>query len=155
MQALTITVDEKLYPVLGLPGRPKALLDKTVAQIYTVQTREINQAVKNNPEKFPKDFYFQLSLEETRTLNEIKNFDLDWKGGYLPKAFTHLGANMLATVLKSEMAVRRAVQIVRGFTTLENMVLSSPTGDVLQMISSQSRMIAVLADEMVRPARCA
>ena len=64
MQYLTITVEHKSYPVLALPGRPKALLDRTVAAIYDVQTREVNQAVKNNPEKFPDDFL--LSTDQGR-----------------------------------------------------------------------------------------
>lgn len=148
MEALSIPIEDVSYPVLTLPGRPKALLDRTVAEIYGVQTREVNQATRNNLEKFPPGFFFELTIDEVKTLNEIKNFDLAWNKGHLPKAYTHLGCNMLATILKSELAVRRAVEIIRAFTALENAFLDSQPQDVLKMISAQSLMISVLAEEM-------
>lgn len=121
MQPLAITIDSQLYPVLTLPERPKALLDKTVAKIFAVETRYVNRALKNNSQRFPSDFYFELTLDEIKVLNEIHFVDLDWKGGYLPKAFSPLGINMLSTILKSEIAVRRSVQIIRAFTALEGL----------------------------------
>ena len=114
MQSFKITVDTRDFVVICLPDRPKALLDRTVAEIYEVETKRVNEAVRNNPEKFPEDFYFELTRSEFRELrSEVENFDLDWKGGHLPKAFTHLGCNMLATILKSKRAVQRAIQIIR------------------------------------------
>ncbi len=98
MQALSIIVDGKSYPVLNLPGRPKALLDITLAEIFGSETKRINEAANRNPEKFPEDFYFTLTLEETKALNEVAICDLDWKGGHLHKAYTHLGSNMMSTV---------------------------------------------------------
>lgn len=148
METLTIPIENASYPVLALPGRPKALLDRTVAEIYGVQTREVNQAARNNMEKFPPDFFFELTIDEAKSLNEIENFDLAWEKGHPPKAYTHLGCNMLATILKSELAVRRAVEIIRAFTALENAILGPESRNVLKMISSQSRMISVLAEEM-------
>ena len=121
MQSFKITVDTRDFVVICLPDRPKALLDRTVAEIYEVETKRVNEAVRNNPEKFPEDFYFELTRSEFRELrSEVENFDLDWKGGHLPKAFTHLGCNMLATILKSKRAVQRAIQIIRTFTALES-----------------------------------
>lgn len=117
MQELIIA--EKKYVVIELPGRPRALLDRTVAEIYEVETREINQAVKNNLNKFPRDFCFELTKEE---FEEIKNFDLLSNAKFsnvLPKAFTWEGCNMLATILKSDVATQRAIQIVREFSKLE------------------------------------
>src|SRR5688572_24356836 len=63
---------------------------------------------------------------------------------------TYQGAWFPPYILKSEIAVRRSVQIIRAFTALESMALSSESGEILQMIASQSRMITVLADEMYR-----
>ena len=120
MQSFKITIDQRDFIVLCLPGRPKALLDRTVAEIYEVTAKRTNEAVRRNPEKFPEDFFFELTLDETRVLNEVANCDLDWKGGHLPKAFTHLGCNMLATILKSPRAVQQAIQIIRTFTALES-----------------------------------
>ena len=65
-----IKIEQSNYPVLQLPNRPKALLDKHVAQIYQVLTKHVNQAVHRNSEKFPPDFCFELSLEEVRALVE-------------------------------------------------------------------------------------
>ena len=61
---LYVDVVGNKYPVLNLPGRPKALLDYTVAQIYRVKTKQINQAFSRNKKKFPEDFYFRLTKEE-------------------------------------------------------------------------------------------
>ncbi|MEK7486895.1 MAG: ORF6N domain-containing protein [Planctomycetota bacterium] len=119
MQTLSIKIDQKLYPVLNLPDRPKALLDRTVADIYGILTKQINQAVSRNPQRFPDDFCFELTLEEIRSLSEVTNCDFVWKGGHLPKAFTWEGCNMLATVLKSEIAIKHSLQIIRAFTAIE------------------------------------
>ena len=143
MQAQSIYVEDRLYPVLSLPGRPKALLDRTIAQIYGVETKHINQAVNRNPGKFPPDFYFDLTIDEAKTLNEVTNCDLAWKGGHLPKAFTHLGCNMLATILKSNLAEQRCVQIIRAFTALERIGQRS-LQDFDEMMSLQYQMFAAL-----------
>lgn len=119
MKALNIKIEQKLYPVIDLPDRPKALLDKTVADIYGVLTKRVNEAVFRNPKKFPNDFCFELNPEEIRVLSEVANCDFVWKGGHLPKAFTWEGCNMLATVLKSDIAISRSLQIIRAFTAME------------------------------------
>lgn len=147
MQNLTITVENQSYPVLNLSGRPKALLDRTVAQIYGVKTKHINQAIARNPNKFPPDFYFELTIDETRRLREVTNCDLDWKGGYLPKALTHLGCNMVSTILKSEIAVRRAVQIIRAFTELETSGASS-IEDLKEMMHLQNQIIIAINNQL-------
>ena len=82
-----ITVAQTKYPILQLPHRPNALLDRHIAEIYQVPTKRVNESVSRNPKKFPPDFCFELTLEEVRTLNEVANCDLAWKGGHLPKAF--------------------------------------------------------------------
>ena len=143
MQTLSIYVGDQLYPVLSLPGRPKALLDRTIAQIYGVETKHINQAVNRNPGKFPPDFYFGLTIDEAKALSEVTNCDLAWKGGHLPKAFTHLGCNMLATILKSNLAEQRCVQIIRAFTALER-IGQRTLQDIDEMMSLQYQMFAAL-----------
>ncbi len=150
MQNVTITIESQSYQILTLKGRPKALLDRTVAEIYGVKTEHINQAVKRNIDKFPPDFYYQLKkkeLEEVITncdhLNDLKY------SPFLPYAFTHLGCNMLATILKSEVASRRSVEIIRAFTALETSASLAPQ-DPLELISLQARMISTLAEEMYK-----
>ena len=89
------------------------LLDADLAAVYGVETREVNQAVANNPEKFPKGYVFELNAEEKQEV--IKNFDHLEKrkfSPYLPKAFTEKGHYMMATILKSEVATQTTLAIV-------------------------------------------
>ncbi len=139
MEALTVTIETQSYPVLELPGRPKALLDKTVAELFQTETRLVNRAVARNPEKFPDDFCFELTDAEVQILKSQIGISNSWDNEETkishstfvasdsrafnrsnPKAFTHLGCNMLATILKSPIAIQRAILIIRAFTTLEN-----------------------------------
>jgi hypothetical protein len=102
-----------------------------------VSTREINQARSNNPQKFVdpktgKPFAWQLSDAELTTLPEvIKNFDNLSKGikfrSYNPWVYNLEGINMLATILKSDIAVLRAIQIVMTFSDLERMAHGEQT----------------------------
>jgi hypothetical protein len=90
------------------------IIDSDVAALYGVETREVNQAVKNNPDKFPvgKGYIFELDMSEKTEL--VKNFDQFklLKHSYAPpKAFTEKGLYMLATILKSEVAT--ATTLVR------------------------------------------
>lgn len=91
----------------------QVLIDADVAEIYGVETREINQAVSNNTGKFPDDYVFKLSKEEKSEL--IKNFD---RFGNLkhssaaPKAFSEKGLYMLATILKSRQATETTLMII-------------------------------------------
>jgi len=94
-------VEKKIIEIRG----EKTILDSDVAALYSVETREINQAVKNNPNKFPEGYVFTLSNEEKQEV--IKNFDNLKKIKYFPqppKAFTEKGLYMLATILKSKRA---------------------------------------------------
>ena len=95
------------------------ILDRDVAEIYGVETKEINQAVKNNPKKFPEDFIIEV---DDSTKNElVKNFDRfnSLKHSTVnPKAFTEQGLYMLATILKSKQATEATIQIIRTFAQL-------------------------------------
>ena len=75
----SITVSNRNYKVINLPGRPLAILDRDVAQIYEVETKRINQARTRNPEKFPNDFVYQLNENELEILKSqivISNFEV-------------------------------------------------------------------------------
>lgn len=115
-----IVIAEQKYSIVNLPGRPPAMLDRDVAKIYEVTTREINQAKTRNPEKFPSDFLYQLDHIEAESLisqDVILNSKEFNRGN--PWCYTWEGCNMLATILKSDVATRRAIEIVRGFTNIE------------------------------------
>ncbi len=99
----------------------QVILDSDVADLYGVETKEINQAVKNNPEKFPKGYIFQLEDQEFRNLRS-KNLTTKFsKTRQLPKAFTEKGLYMLATILKSPKAVETTIAIVEAYAKLKEL----------------------------------
>ncbi len=105
----------------------QVILDADVAELYGVQTKEINQAVRNNPRKFPEGYIFQLNKQEFDSLRSIfltlKNEE-QGRGKhtkYLPKAFTEKGLYMLATILKSSKAEDTTIAIVEAYAKLKEL----------------------------------
>src|SRR6266699_3333957 len=104
----------------------KILIDADLADIYGVETRALNQAVKRNSERFPRDFIFQLSAEEK--LKVITNCDHLARLKFaksLPIAFTEHGALMAATVLNSPQAVAMSVYVVRAFSQMREQLAAN------------------------------
>ena len=100
----------------------QVILANHVAELYGVETREISQAIKNNPEKFPEGYVFELDKKEREEV--IKIFDN--LGNLLyspspPKAFTEKGLYMLATILKSPKAVETTIAIVEAYAKLKEL----------------------------------
>jgi len=111
-------VESKIFEIRN----HKVLLDTDVAELYEVETREINQAVKNNPEKFPDGYILSLSAEEKNEV--IKNFDNLKKIKYYPqppKAFTEKGLYMLATILKGSKATQTTLTIIETFARIKHL----------------------------------
>jgi phage regulator Rha-like protein len=104
----------------------KVMLDSELAEIYGVETKALNQAVKRNASRFPTDFMFQLTFEEWESL---RSQSVTLKRGehrkYLPNAFTEHGALMLANVLNSERAAQTSVMVVRAFVRLRQLLSSN------------------------------
>ena len=103
------------------------LLDHDVAALYQVETREVNQAVRNNPEKFPEGFVWELDGDETEvlrskflTLEQNHGRGHHSKHGY--KVFTERGLYMLATILKGKVATRATLAIVNTYAQVRSMV---------------------------------
>jgi len=99
----------------------KVLIDSDVGEIYGVETKRINEAVKNNPDKFPKGYLIDLTYEEWEILKS--KFTTSIKGGKikLPKAFTEKGLYMLATILKSKIATQTSISIIETFAKVRNL----------------------------------
>ena len=95
--------------------RKQVLLDHHVAALYGVPTREVNRAVKNNPEKFLKGYVIELNNKELSGLRWKNSTANTAKRRTLPKAFTEKGLYMLATILKSKQATQATLQIVETF----------------------------------------
>jgi len=104
----------------------KVIIDRDLAEIYGVETRRLNEQVKRNPERFPEDFMFQLTKEETdfwvHSRSQIAILRRGKNIKYLPYAFTEHGAIMAANVLNSPQAVRMSVFVVRAFVKLREML---------------------------------
>jgi hypothetical protein len=115
------TVQEIRSRIVNLPNRPPFMLDKDLSEIYETETRRVNEAVKRNPKRFPSDFCFQLTEKEADILrSQIATSSLNHGGRrYLPYGFTREGANMLSTVLHTDIAIDRSIQIMRAFSAME------------------------------------
>ena len=100
----------------------QVILDSDVADLYGVETKRINEAVSNNPDKFPKGYILELSDNEKIEL--VENFDRFNRQKHstsLPKAFTEKGLYMLATILKSPKAVQTTIAIVEAYAKLKEL----------------------------------
>lgn len=97
------------------------ILDFAVAELYGVQTKEINQAVKNNPKKFPDGYVFELNKEELTDLRSKKLTTISSMSRTMPKAFTEKGLYMLATILKGDRATDTAIAIIDAFAKLREL----------------------------------
>jgi len=104
----------------------RVMLDRDLAELYGVETRALNQAVRRNIERFPVDFMFRLTLKEGKAVLGLRSQSVILKQGkhlkYAPVVFTEHGAVMLANVLKSRVAVRASIQVVRAFNRLRQMI---------------------------------
>lgn len=106
--------------IQDVKGQP-VILDKDVAILYGVGTRIVNQAVKRNQERFPKDYRFQLSEDDVKNLKS-QNVIASWGGRRtLPYAFTEKGLYMLATVLKSKQATEVTFAIIETFAKVRSL----------------------------------
>jgi ORF6N domain len=97
------------------------LLDSSVAEIYGVETKRINEAVKNNPDKFPKDYMFELNeLEFIDLRSKISSAKFS-KTRVSPKAFTEKGLYMIATILRSKQPVDATFAIIETFSKIREL----------------------------------
>jgi len=105
----------------------KVMLDHDLAQIYGIETRALNQAVKRHRKKFPPDFMFELSREEITGISQAVTSLAKLKFSKRVHAFTEHGAIMAATVLNSPRAVEMSVFVVRAFVKMREGMLSTAT----------------------------
>jgi len=104
----------------------KIMLDRDLAELYGVETRTLNQAVRRNIDRFPEDFMFQLNEKEFEDwISQIVISNSEKMGlRKRPLAFTEQGVAMLSSVLNSKTAIRVNIQIIRVFTRMRQMVLT-------------------------------
>ena len=111
-QEMLAKVQSRIVALRGL----KVMLDADVADLYGVETKRVNEAVRNNPDKFPQDYMFVLTAGELQDLRSKKTTTkLSPKSRSLPKAFTEKGLYMLATILKSKRAYEVTFAVIETF----------------------------------------
>ena len=122
--ANVISIEVIVSKILIIRGK-RAMLDKDLAELYEVRTKNLNKAVKRNIERFPEDFMFQLTKEEVESLRF--QIGTSKRGGrrYSPYVFTQEGVAMLSSVLNSPRAVQVNIQIMRAFVKLRRMILTN------------------------------
>jgi phage regulator Rha-like protein len=151
-------VKGKIYLIRG----QKVLLDRDLAEMYGVEVKALNQAVKRNIDRFPLDFMFQLAAEETGSLRfQIGISKPAGRGGrrYLPYVFTEQGVAMLSSVLNSERAVQVNIAIMRAFVQMRelaasNRELAGKFAELERRVGKHDEAIHTLFDairQMMRP----
>jgi hypothetical protein len=138
MNKISVTNEEniknKIFTIRGM----QVMLDRDLAELYEVETKVFNQAVKRNENRFPNDFRFQLTNTEKVELvtncdrfnaqNSLRSQSVTLKSNrgkhtkYLPYAFTEQGVSMLSAVLKSDIAVEISVKIIRSFVNMRKFI---------------------------------
>lgn len=117
------SITARIYWIRG----KRVMLAVDLAELYGVKTKSLNLAVRRNFERFPDDFMFQLTQEETNSLRFHSETSKKGRGGrrYLPYGFTQDGVAMLSGVLNSPRAIRANILIMRAFTKLREMAATN------------------------------
>ena len=115
-----IPIQDMIYEIRG----QKVMLDRDLAELYEVEVKRLNEAVKRNIKRFPLEFMFQLTEEEwINQRSQIATFDKDTRK-YKPYAFTEHGILMLSSVLNSDRAIEINIQIMQVFVKLRHFIIS-------------------------------
>lgn len=116
-----VTTKDVEARMITLRNKP-VLIDADVAELYGVQTKEVNQAVRNNRDKFPQEYMFELTKSELCDLrSKILTTNISVKSRKTTKVFTERGLYMLATILKSERAIDTTLAIVDTFVQIREL----------------------------------
>lgn len=136
-------IQSKIYEIRG----QRVMLDKDLAELYQVETRMLNQAVKRNIERFPEDFMFQLSGEEWQILKS--QFVISSWGGArkLPYAFTEQGVAMLSSVLRSNTAIQVNIHIMRAFIAVRQLIANIPV-DKISLLQREMKELKEYMEEV-------
>lgn len=118
--------EEKIASLIYFIRGQRVMIDSDLATIYGMETKVLKQAVRRNIQRFPKDFMFELTKEESIALrSQPVTLKRGMHSKYLPFVFTEHGSLMLASVLKSETAINASLNIVRAFVKLREILSSN------------------------------
>ena len=126
---MTILTSARIEKIIYLVRGHRIILDFDLAEIYDVETKQFNQAVKRNMKRFPQDFMFQLTEHEYESIRSqfIKNTPTHGGRRYLPYAFTEQGIAMLSSVLNSDRAIDVNIFVMRTFVKIRHVLASDQT----------------------------
>jgi hypothetical protein len=114
-------IENKIFTIRGV----KVMLDKDLAELYQVETKQLKRQVRRNIERFPEDFMFELSQQENEILrSQFGTLEMGKYSKYLPMAFTEQGVAMLSSVLGSKQAIEVNIKIIRIFTKFREVLHS-------------------------------
>ena len=134
-----IRIENMIYEIRG----KQVMLDSDLAKLYHVETKRINEAVKNNMEKFPERFSWKLTGEESESFL-VENFDqnLETRGGRYncPRVFTEQGVAMLATILKSKVATQVSIRIMDAFVAMRKYISTELMEHNKMLINHENRL---------------
>lgn len=143
MEKENMVIEDMIYNIRGV----QVMLDKDVAKLYQVETRKINQVIKRNIDRFPKEFCFKLTKEETEELSlrsqiATLNKNNNSRGNnikYLPYVLTEQGIMMLSGLLKSDIAVKVNIQIINAFVYMRKYISKDLNNNIL--INHENRIL--------------
>ena len=144
-------IERRIYLIRG----QKVMVDFDLAELYGVPTKRLNERVTRNKKRFPEDFMFRLTKEESESLRSQFATSNIGRGGrrYLQRAFTEQGVAMLSSVLNSEQAIEVNIAIMRAFVRLRQMLetneeLNRKFAAVVRKLSTHDKYFRVVFDEL-------
>ena len=155
MNGLVLNNEEKIENLIYEIRGVQVMLGSDLARLYQVEVKRINEAVKNNVDKFPERFSWKLTKEESKTFL-VENFDqkIETRGGRYncPRVFTEQGVAMLATVLKSKVATQVSIAIMDAFVTMRKYISNNLLEQkyINNMVLEHDSQIKLLQDSFVK-----
>ena len=135
-----LVAEQKILSRIYVVRNQKVMLDEDLAEMYKVETKRLNEQVKRNIKRFPKDFVFVLTGKEFENLKS-QNATSSWGGRRsLPNAFTEQGVAMLSSILNSDVAIEVNIRIIRVFTKLREYALKHK--DILLHLARLEKEVA-------------
>lgn len=137
-------IQSKIYEIRG----HTVMIDRDLAELYQVENRVLNQAVKRNIDRFPEYFMFRLTKEEClKSQIVILNTEQGKHLKYMPNAFPEMGVAMLSSVLRSHMAIQVNINIMRAFTAVRQLIANPPT-DKNSVLQKEVKELKQYIEEM-------
>jgi hypothetical protein len=147
-QVTIISVDNVINMIFLIRGQ-KVMIDKDLASLYGVETKQLKRAVRRNADRFPDDFMFMITIKELDSLR-CQNDTSRWGGvRYSPMVFTEQGVAMLSTVLNSDQAIKINITIIRAFVQFRKLIesnnkLSQKIEELEKTVNSHDEHIRVI-----------